>query len=68
MLVPKLFAVLPNYVTTPDCDGLDGGLDQPGEPIYWNGRLVLSCFDMVTDEDKVNTAHELPATMAELVL
>jgi len=53
---------------SPDCDGLDGGLDQPGEPIYWNGRLVLSCFDMVTDDDKVNTAHELPATMSELNL
>lgn len=53
---------------SPDCDGLDGGLDQPGEPIYWNGRLVLSCFDMVTDETKVNTAHELPATMSELLL
>lgn len=53
---------------SPDCDGLDGGLDQPGEPIFWNGRLVLSCFDLVTDETKVNTAHELPATMSELIL
>ena len=53
---------------SPDCDGLDGGLDQPGEPIYWNGRLVLSCFDLVTDETKVNTAHELPATMSQLIL
>lgn len=53
---------------SPDCDGLDGGLDQPGEPIYWNGSLILSCFDMVTDDNKVNTAHELPATMSELIL
>jgi sugar lactone lactonase YvrE len=51
-----------------DCAGFDGGLDQPGEPIFWNGRLVLSCFDLVTDETKVNTEHELPATMAELIL
>ena len=51
-----------------DCSGFDGGLDQPGEPIFWNGRLVLSCFDIVTDETKVNTEHELPATLSELIL
>jgi len=51
-----------------DCAGFDGGLDQPGEPIFWNGRLVLSCFDLVTDDTKVNSEHELPATMAELIL
>jgi hypothetical protein len=27
---------------------------------------VLSCFDLVTDEQQVNTKHELPATMSEL--
>lgn len=53
---------------SPDCDGLDGGLDQPGEPVIWQGKLVVSCFDLVTDEDKINTAHEMPATMAELDL
>lgn len=50
---------------SPDCDGLDGGLDQPGEPIIWNGALILSCFDTVT-ENCVNTAHEMPATLAQL--
>ena len=49
---------------SPDCDGLDGGLDQPGEPILWNGLLVASCFDLVTGPDKVNTAHEMPATLS----
>lgn len=53
---------------SPDCDGLDGGLDQPGEPIIWEGILVASCFDLVTDEGKVNTRHEMPATMAMLRL
>ncbi len=53
---------------SPDCDGLDGGLDQPGEPIIWNGKLVISCFDLVADETKVNTGHEMPATMAYLDL
>ncbi len=53
---------------SPDCDGLNGELDQPGEPIIWNGKIIASCFDLVTDDTKVNTAHEMPATMAELEL
>lgn len=53
---------------SPDCDGFNGELDQPGEPIIWNGKLIATCFDLVTDETKVNTAHEMPATMAELDL
>jgi hypothetical protein len=51
---------------SPDTDGLHGELDQPGEPIIWKGKLVLSCFDLVTDEQQVNTGHEMPATMSEL--
>ncbi len=53
---------------SPDCDGLDGGLDQPGEPIIWQGKLIVSCFDLVTDGKSVNTAHEMPATLAMLEL
>lgn len=53
---------------SPDTDGLNGELDQPGEPIVWNGLLVASCFDLVTGPDKVNTAHELPATLSYLDL
>jgi hypothetical protein len=53
---------------SPDSDGLHGELDQPGEPIIWKGKLILSCFDLVTDAQQVNTAHELPATMSELDL
>jgi sugar lactone lactonase YvrE len=51
-----------------DNNGLKGELDQPGEPFIWNGKLILSCFDMVTDEGKVNTAHQAPATLAYLDL
>lgn len=51
-----------------DTDGLDGGLDQPGEPIIWNGKLIVSCFDAVTNDIVVNTAHEMPATLAEIEL
>jgi len=53
---------------SPDCDGSDGGLDQPGEPILWNGRLVVTCFDMVTGKDKVNTKHDKPYTISYLEL
>jgi hypothetical protein len=51
---------------SPDTDGLHGELDQPGEPCIWQGKLLLSCFDLVTGPDKVNTKHEMPATMSEL--
>ena len=53
---------------SPDSDGLNGELDQPGEPIVWDGKIIASCFDLVTDAGKVNTAHEMPATLAMLEL
>lgn len=53
---------------SPDTDGLNGELDQPGEPCVWNGKIAISCFDCVVGGDKVNTAHELPATMCLLDL
>jgi sugar lactone lactonase YvrE len=53
---------------SPDSDGFNGELDQPGEPAIWQGKLVVSCFDLVTGPGKVNTQHELPATMSELEL
>lgn len=53
---------------SPDCDGSDGGLGQPGEPIVWNGMVIVSCFDMVTGPDKVNTGHDKPYTLAKLKL
>ncbi len=51
---------------SPDCDGSNGGLDQPGEPIVWNGKLVVTCFDMVTGPDKVNSQHDKPYTISYL--
>lgn len=52
----------------PDCDGSDGGLNQPEEPIVWNGQVIVSCFDIVTGPDKVNTKHDKPFTLAKLQL
>ena len=51
---------------SPDCTGFEGGLDEPGEPCFWNGKIIVSCFDLVVDDQKVNTAHEMPATMSML--
>lgn len=53
---------------SPDTDGFHGELDQPSEPIIWNGKLVVACFDLVTGPGKVNTKHEMPATMSQLQL
>ncbi|MBP5224612.1 MAG: hypothetical protein J6Z38_03415, partial [Lachnospiraceae bacterium] len=44
-----------------DTDGADGLLDQPCEPIVWNGKLIVVNFDMAfpglanTENDKVHT-------------
>ena len=46
--------------------GFNGELDEPGEPCVWGDKIIVSCFDLVTDEEKVNTAHEMPATMSML--
>ena len=32
----------------------------------WQGKLVVTCFDLVTGPQMVNTKHEMPATLSEL--
>lgn len=54
-----------------DTDGRDGSLNEPGEPIIWKGRLVVSNFDAVCGPghpDKVNTKTDFPATLSVLAL
>lgn len=54
---------------SPDCNGMDGQLDQPGEPVIWQGKIIVSCFDSVVNHPFFNnTAHEIPCTMSELEL
>ncbi len=53
---------------SPDSDGAKGELDQPGEPIVWNGKLIVTCFDCVTGPDKINTQHDAPFTITSLEL
>jgi hypothetical protein len=49
-----------------DTDGSNGELDQPGEPIVWNGKLIVTNFDVVTGPDKVDTKHDKPYTISEI--
>jgi sugar lactone lactonase YvrE len=51
-----------------DTGGRNGDLNEPGEPIVWNGMLVVSNFDAVIEPDKVNGKHESPATLSLLRL
>ena len=56
------------FAQNPDTGGRDGDLNEPGEPIVWNGMLVVSNFDAVMEPDKVNAHHETPATLSLLRL
>lgn len=49
---------------SPDTDGADGGLAQPGEGIIRGRQMIISCFNMVTGPDKVQQKHDKPYTMA----
>ena len=52
-----------------DVGGANGALNEPGEPIIWNGIIAVSNFDAVfgpNHPDKVNTKHEMPTTMSML--
>ena len=55
--------VVTRIAQSPDSNGAEGQMDQPGEPIIWEGKIVMSCFDMVTDDGKINSEHDLPTTM-----
>jgi hypothetical protein len=51
-----------------DADGQHGELNEPGEPIIWNGQLIVSNFDAVIGPDKVSTKHVSPATLSVIQL
>ena len=53
--------------SSPDTDGLKGELNQPGEPIFYDNKIVCSCFNLVTGPDKVNKSHTMPCTLAFVV-
>ena len=53
---------------SPDCDGSQGGLDQPGEPLIRGREVIVSNFDMVTGPDKLNSGHDFPYTLSVIKL
>ncbi len=53
---------------SPDCDGSEGGLDQPGEPLIRGNEVIVSNFDMVTGPDKLNSGHDAPYTLSVIRL
>ena len=51
-----------------DSDGRHGEINEPGEPIVWNGRLIVANFNAVVGPDKVSSRHTSPATLSVLKL
>ena len=51
----------------PDGRSGEGLMNQPGEPIFWRGRLIAANFDAVVgNPDKTNAAHEPVSTLTEV--
>lgn len=57
--------LLANY---PDNDGAEGGLDQPADLIVYNGKLIISNFDLMVVKGMVNSKHNKPYTISFLEL
>ena len=53
---------------SPDGNGLDGGLNQPSETIFWQGHLVVANFDASCGTPNVNTKSDRPCTLVEVSL
>ncbi|HAT55719.1 MAG TPA: phage head-tail adapter protein, partial [Lactobacillus sp.] len=51
-----------------DNDGQKGEVNQPGETRPWNGKLMISNFNLVTGPTKVNTGHSIPQVVSYLDL
>jgi hypothetical protein len=62
------FGKIEEIIQYPDNNGSKGELNQPGEPVIWNGKLVVSNFDMVVGPDKVNSRHDPIATLSVFTL
>ena len=52
----------------PDNDGAKGGLDQPADLIVYNGKLIISNFDLMVAKGMVNSKHSKPYTISYLEL
>ncbi|AUS07300.1 hypothetical protein C1A40_08435 [Tamlana carrageenivorans] len=52
----------------PDNDGADGGLDQPADLIVYNGKLIISNFDLMVAKGMLNSKHGKPYTLSSIDL
>ena len=52
----------------PDNDGANGGLDQPADVIVYQGKLIISNFDLMVTKGMKNTKHGKPYTISYLNL
>ena len=52
----------------PDNDGAEGGLDQPADVIVYNGKLIISNFDLMVVQGMINSKHGKPYTISYLDL
>ncbi|MDO6761212.1 SMP-30/gluconolactonase/LRE family protein [Tamlana sp. 2_MG-2023] len=48
----------------PDNNGADGGLDQPADVIVYNGKLIISNFDLMVAKGMKNSKHGKPYTIS----
>lgn len=52
----------------PDNDGAEGGLDQPADVIVYDGKLIISNFDLMVVKGMINSKHGKPFTISYLKL
>lgn len=52
----------------PENDGANGGLDQPADVIVYDGKLIISNFDLMITKGMINTKHSEPYTISYLEL
>lgn len=48
----------------PDNDGANGELDQPVDLVFFDGKLLIANFDLMSAPGMVNTAHGKPYTIS----
>lgn len=52
----------------PDNNGENGELDQPVDLVIYDGKLIISNFDLMTDSDMMNRSHGKPYTLCYIKL
>ena len=50
----------------PDNDGSNGQLDQPADLLYYDGKLLISNFDLLKGKGFENSQHDKPFTISYL--